>query len=138
MAGTAQDGRYQEFVQCDADIIGSTGVFCELELVSLFHEALTALGVPQFRILVNDRRILAGMAAALGAEDRLTEWTVAVDKQDKVGVDGVRKELAERGFEQQVKKAPEPCSPTAWMVRRAWTPSEQSSPTPMSRRGFRR
>ena len=96
-------GRYQEFVQCDADIIGSTGVFCELELVSLFHEALTALGVPQFRILVNDRRILAGMAASLGVEDRLTEWTVAVDKYDKVGADGVCKELADRGFDEAVQ-----------------------------------
>lgn len=96
-------GRYQEFVQCDADIIGSTGVLCELELVSLFHEALTALGVPQFRILVNDRRILAGMAASLGVEDRLTEWTVAVDKQDKVGVDGVCEELANRGFDASVQ-----------------------------------
>lgn len=96
-------GRYQEFVQCDADIIGSTGVFCELELVSLFHEALTALGVPQFRILVNDRRILAGMAASLGVEDRLTEWTVAVDKHDKVGADGVCKELADRGFDEAVQ-----------------------------------
>ena len=96
-------GRYQEFVQCDADIIGSTGVFCELELVSLFHEALTALGVPQFRILINDRRVLSGMAASLGVEDRLTEWTVAVDKQDKVGVDGVCKELSDRGFDQQVQ-----------------------------------
>ena len=96
-------GRYQEFVQCDADIIGSTGVFCELELVSLFHEALTALGVPQFRILVNDRRILAGMAASLGVEDRLAEWTVAVDKYDKVGADGVCKELADRGFDEEVQ-----------------------------------
>ena len=97
-------GRYQEFVQCDADIIGSTGVLCELELLSLFHEALTALGVPQFRILVNDRRILAGMAASLGVEDRLTEWTVAVDKQDKVGIDGVCAELANRGFDEAVQE----------------------------------
>lgn len=93
-------GRYQEFVQCDADIIGSKGVLCELELVSLFHEALTALGVPQFRILVNDRRILSGMAASLGVSDRLTEWTVTVDKQDKVGVEGVCEELAQKGFDE--------------------------------------
>ncbi len=91
-------GRYQEFVQCDADIIGSRGVLCELELVCLFYEALTALQVPQFRILVNDRRILAGVASQLGVGDRLTEWTVAVDKYDKVGLDGVCKELADRGF----------------------------------------
>lgn len=91
-------GRYQEFVQCDADIIGSTGVLCELELVCLFHEALSALGVPQYRILVNDRRILAGIAAHIGVVDRLTEWTVAIDKFDKVGMDGVCQELSDRGF----------------------------------------
>ena len=96
-------GRYQEFVQCDADIIGSTGVLCELELVCLFHEALSALKVPQFRILVNDRRILSGMADHLGVSDRLTEWTVAVDKADKIGLDGVCKELGERGFDEAVQ-----------------------------------
>lgn len=92
-------GRYQEFVQCDADIIGSTGILCELELVSLFHEALARLGVPGYRILVNDRRILAGIAASIGVDsDQLTDWTVAVDKLDKVGVDGVCEELERRGF----------------------------------------
>ena len=91
-------GRYQEFVQCDADIIGSTGVLCELELVCLFHEALSALKVPHYRILVNDRRILAGIAAHLGVTDRLVDWTVAVDKVDKVGVDGMCNELDQRGF----------------------------------------
>lgn len=97
-------GRYQEFVQCDADIIGSEGVLCELELVSLFYEALKALGIPGFRILVNDRRILSGMSASIGVpEDRLTDWTVAVDKQDKVGVDGVCKELDQRGFDASVQ-----------------------------------
>ena len=97
-------GRYQEFVQCDADIIGSEGVLCELELVSLFHEALTALAIPGFRILVNDRRILSGMSKAIGVpEARLTDWTVAVDKQDKVGVDGVCNELEQRGFDAAVQ-----------------------------------
>ena len=97
-------GRYQEFVQCDADIIGSRGVLCELELVCLFHEALTALQVPQFRILVNDRRILAGVAEQLGVGNRLTEWTVAVDKHDKVGLDGVCRELADRGFGEETQE----------------------------------
>ncbi len=97
-------GRYQEFVQCDADIIGSTGVLCELELVCLFHEALSELGIPGFRIMVNDRRILAGIAEHLGVADRLTEWTVAVDKADKVGVDGVCDELASREFPMEVQQ----------------------------------
>jgi len=98
-------GRYQEFVQCDADIIGSTGILCELELVSLFDEALRALRVPGYRILVNDRRILAGIAASIGVgTDRLTDWTVAVDKHDKVGLDGVCEELERRGFDGGVQE----------------------------------
>ena len=97
-------GRYQEFVQCDADIIGSTGILCELELVGLFCEALRELGVPGYRILVNDRRILAGIAASIGVEsERLTDWTVAVDKREKVGVDGVCEELKRRGFGEGVQ-----------------------------------
>jgi len=96
-------GRYQEFVQCDADIIGSTGVLCELELVCLFYEALSALQIPQFRILVNDRRILSGMAEHLGIGERLTEWTVTIDKADKIGTEGVCKELGERGFSDAVQ-----------------------------------
>ena len=98
-------GRYQEFVQCDADIIGSTGILCELELVSLFDEALRALRVPGYRILVNDRRILAGIAASIGVgTDLLTDWTVAVDKHDKVGLDGVCEELERRGFDGGVQE----------------------------------
>ena len=102
-------GRYQEFVQCDADIIGSTGILCELELVSLFDEALRALRVPSYRILVNDRRILAGIAASIGVgTDRLTDWTVAVDKHDKVGLDGVCDELERRGFDGGVQRGNPP------------------------------
>jgi histidyl-tRNA synthetase len=85
-------GRYQEFTQCDADIIGSTSSLCELDLVQVFSEALDSLGVPGYTILINDRRILAAVALSMGVgADRLTDWTVAVDKYDKVGVDGVAK-----------------------------------------------
>lgn len=91
-------GRYQEFTQCDADIIGSTSVLCEWEVLDLFHEVLTALGVPGFRIVVNDRRVLNACAVLWGVEDRLTDFTVALDKWDKVGTDGVLAELAARGL----------------------------------------
>jgi histidyl-tRNA synthetase len=96
-------GRYQEFTQCDADIIGSESTVCELDLTLLFHDVLTRLGVPDFRILVNDRRILLGLAEAWGAADRLTDLTVAIDKWDKVGDEGVDKELLERGFSDEVR-----------------------------------
>lgn len=96
-------GRYQEFTQCDADIIGSTSSLCELDLIQVFHEALTSLGVPNFTIHVNDRRILSSLAKSLGVESsRLTDFTVAIDKYDKVGADGVVDELKSRGFDSDV------------------------------------
>jgi len=92
-------GRYQEFTQCDCDIIGSESDLCELELVQVFSEGLTALGVPGFRILINDRRVLQALAEAGGvATDQFADWTVAVDKLDKVGVEGVLREMEQRGL----------------------------------------
>jgi histidyl-tRNA synthetase len=91
-------GRYQEFTQCDADIIGSASVLCEWEVLDLFDEVLTALGVPGFQIVVNDRRVLNACAAQWGVEDRLTDFTVALDKWDKVGTEGVLAELETRGL----------------------------------------
>jgi histidyl-tRNA synthetase len=96
-------GRYQEFTQCDADIIGSKSSLCELDLVQVFSEALTNLGVPDFTIHVNDRRILSALATSVGVStDRLSEFTVAIDKYDKVGVQGVMDELGIRGFSNSV------------------------------------
>ena len=92
-------GRYQEFTQCDCDIIGSESDLCELELVQVFSEGLTALGVPEFRILINDRRVLQALAEAGGvAADQFADWTVAVDKLDKLGVEGVLREMEQRGL----------------------------------------
>jgi histidyl-tRNA synthetase len=96
-------GRYQEFTQCDADIIGSNSSLCELDLVQVFSESLDALGVPGYTILINDRRILAAIAKSMGVDaERLTDWTVAIDKYDKVGLEGVIKELEVRGFDSGV------------------------------------
>lgn len=92
-------GRYQEFTQCDADIIGSDSLLCELDLITLFHEVLSELGVPGYEIVLNDRRLLNGLARAWGIEDRFQDFTVALDKWDKIGNEGVRKELTERGFD---------------------------------------
>ena len=91
-------GRYQEFTQCDADIIGSDSTLCELDLITLFHEVLSELGVPGYEIVLNDRRLLNGLARAWGIEEQFQDFTVALDKWDKIGNDGVRKELGERGF----------------------------------------
>ena len=94
-------GRYQEFTQCDADIIGSESMLCELDLVSLFDQVLNELGVPGYQIVLNDRRLLNGLARAWKIEDAFQDFTVALDKWDKIGNDGVRKELSERGFESE-------------------------------------
>ena len=91
-------GRYQEFTQCDADIIGSDSVLCELDLITLFQEVLSELGVPGYEVVLNDRRLLNGLARAWGIEDQFQDFTVALDKWDKIGNDGVRKEMGERGF----------------------------------------
>lgn len=97
-------GRYQEFTQCDADIIGSESLVSEFDLIQLFTEVLQELGIPGFEVVVNDRRILAGLAESWGVADRLTDLTVAMDKLDKVGAEGVDKELADRGFSEAVRE----------------------------------
>ena len=92
-------GRYQEFTQCDCDIIGSESMLCELELVQIFSEGLSRLGVPGFRIMMNDRRVLKALASASQvSESQFTDWTTAVDKLDKIGMDGVVREFEERGL----------------------------------------
>lgn len=92
-------GRYQEFTQCDCDIIGSDSLLCELELVQIFSEGLSRLGVPGFRIIMNDRRVLKALAnASQVSESQFTDWTTAVDKLDKIGMDGVVREFQERGL----------------------------------------
>ncbi len=97
-------GRYQEFTQCDADIIGSTSTLCELDLIQVFNEALTNLGLPNFTIHLNDRRILSALASSLGVDySMLKDFTIAIDKYDKVGVDGVIEDLDARGFSDKVK-----------------------------------
>ena len=104
-ADRPQKGRYREFWQCDADTIGSDSLWNEVELLRIFDRTLTRLGIPRFSIRLNDRRILAGVAERMGESDRLTELTMAIDKLDKVGEDGVKKELKERGFD--TNSAPE-------------------------------
>jgi histidyl-tRNA synthetase len=96
-------GRYQEFTQCDADIIGTESLVSEFDLIQLFTEVLTELKIPQFEVLLNDRRILSGFAETWGVQDRLTDLTIAMDKLDKVGAEGVDRELTERGFSDEVR-----------------------------------
>lgn len=91
-------GRYREFYQCDADVVGSDSLLYEVELVQLFDEVLTNLNIPDFTIKINNRKILSGLAEITGEADKIVDMTVAIDKLDKIGEDGVVKELTERGI----------------------------------------
>jgi len=95
-------GRYQEFFQCDADIIGSEGLLNEVDLVRLFDDVLSDLKIPGVRIKMNNRKILAGIAESLGIPSQLRQLTMSLDKLDKIGRDGVEKELKERGFSEDI------------------------------------
>jgi histidyl-tRNA synthetase len=96
-ADRPQKGRYREFYQCDADVVGSDSLLYEVELIQLFDEVLTNLGIPDFTIKINNRKILSAIAEITGEQDKLIDITVAIDKLDKIGEDEVVKELKEKG-----------------------------------------
>ncbi len=96
-ADRPQKGRYREFWQCDADVIGSTSLINEAELLCIYSEAFHQLQVP-VKIKLNSRKVLAGLAELCGVPDKLTELTIALDKLDKIGWDGVLNELQQRNI----------------------------------------
>jgi histidyl-tRNA synthetase len=96
-ADRPQKGRYREFWQCDADVVGSASLLNEAELIQIYDRVFHRLSLP-IRILVNNRKILAGMAEMAGITDRLTDFTVALDKIDKIGIEQVEAELREKGI----------------------------------------
>ncbi len=97
-ADRPQRGRYREFYQCDADVVGSDSLLNEAEFVCIYDEALSNLGLKDFVIQLNNRKILAGIAETLGKPQLMMDMTIAIDKLDKIGLEGVNKELLERGF----------------------------------------
>jgi histidyl-tRNA synthetase len=96
-ADRPQKGRFREFYQCDADVVGSDSLWQEVELVHLYDAAFTKLGLPT-TIKINNRKILAGMAEVLGIKDQFISFTVAIDKLDKVGSQGVLDEMTNQGI----------------------------------------
>ncbi|HLW14656.1 MAG TPA: histidine--tRNA ligase [Flavobacteriaceae bacterium] len=106
-ADRPQKGRYREFHQCDADVIGSKSLWQEVEFVQLYDAAFSELGVP-VRIQINNRKILSGLAEVIQAEDKLIDFTVALDKLDKIGEDGVKKEMLERGISEKAIQTIQP------------------------------
>ena len=97
-ADRPQKGRYREFYQCDADVVGSESLLNEAEFVMIYDEALGKMGLKDFTIKINNRKILSGIAELIDKSDNIIGLTVAIDKIDKIGLDGVSKELIERGF----------------------------------------
>lgn len=97
-ADRPQKGRYREFYQCDADVVGSDSLLNEAEFVLIYDEALSNLGLKDFTIKINNRKILSGIAEVIDKPDQIIDLTVAIDKLDKIGLDGVIKELNEKGF----------------------------------------
>lgn len=95
-----QKGRYREFWQCDADSVGSDSLTNEVDLICIYHEAFKALGFEQYDLRINHRKMLEAIAYKIDAGDKFKELTIAIDKLDKIGFDGVAKELEKRGFSQ--------------------------------------
>ncbi len=97
-ADRPQKGRFREFYQCDGDIVGSKSLVCDAECIAMAHLVLERLGFSDFVVYVNHRALLRAVVLGAGVPDRETEVLVAVDKLDKIGKDGVTKELLERGI----------------------------------------
>lgn len=106
-ADRPQKGRYREFYQCDADVIGSASLINEVELIQIIDEVFRKLGI-RTQILLNNRKVLAGIAETLGAEDKLIDITVAIDKLDKIGLNAVKEELRSKGFSDDMLARLEP------------------------------
>ncbi len=99
-ADKPQKGRYREFYQCDADIIGSNSLVNEVELIQLMFDVYNELNIP-VTIKINNRKILAGIAEVIGAPERIIDITVAIDKLDKIGWDKVKEELVSKGISEE-------------------------------------
>ena len=96
-ADRPQKGRYREFYQCDADVVGSDSLLNEVELMQIVDEVFTRFGI-RVAIKINNRKILTGIAEVIGAADKIVDITVAIDKLDKIGLDKVNEELAAGGL----------------------------------------
>lgn len=107
-ADRPQKGRFREFYQCDADVVGSTSLWQEVELIQLYDAVFTELGLNGVTIKLNNRKILSGIAEVMGASDKLIDFTVALDKLDKIGIDGVQNEMLEKGISQESIDALQP------------------------------
>ena len=103
-ADRPQKGRYREFTQCDADVVGSLSLINEVELANIYHEVFIQLGIKNYELRINSRKILSALAEICGGADKMTDITIAIDKLDKIGLEKVKEELRQRGLnEKQIK-----------------------------------
>lgn len=97
-ADKPQRGRYREFYQCDVDIVGSRSMINEVEFVNIYHEVFTKLGLHNYELRINSRKILGALAEKAGGEEKMMDMTIAIDKLDKIGMEKVKLELEGKGF----------------------------------------
>lgn len=107
-ADRPQKGRFREFFQCDADVVGSDSLWQEVEFVQLYDAVFSALGLKGVGIKINNRKILSGFAEVIGEQDKLIDFTVALDKLDKIGEEGVKKEMRDKGISEQALSTIQP------------------------------
>ncbi len=107
-ADRPQKGRFREFYQCDADVVGSKSLWQEVEFVQLYDAVFTKLGLTETIIKLNNRKILSGLAEIIGEKDKLIDFTVALDKLDKIGKEGVTKEMIAKGILEEAIRKIEP------------------------------
>lgn len=106
-ADRPQKGRYREFYQCDVDVVGTNSLVSELELIQIVEEVYKRLGI-KVCMHINNRKVLAGIAETIGQPDKMIDITIAIDKLDKIGIDNVNKELAEKGLPESAIVALQP------------------------------
>jgi histidyl-tRNA synthetase len=97
-ADRPQKGRYREFYQCDADIVGSNSLINEVEFVNIYHQVFNQLGIKNYELKINSRKILMALAEISGGVDKMMDITIAIDKLDKIGLEKVKEELEQRGL----------------------------------------
>ena len=100
-ADRPQKGRYREFTQCDADVVGSESLLNEVELANIYHEVFVALKIKNYELRMNSRRVLFGLANLCGGADKMMDITIAIDKLDKIGLEKVKEELSQRGLNEE-------------------------------------
>ncbi len=97
-ADRPQRGRYREFTQCDADVVGSTSLINEVELCNIYHRSFVQLGLKDYELKINSRKVLAALAEISGGAEKMMDITIAIDKLDKIGIEKVKDELKGRGL----------------------------------------